>query len=736
MKINTHPTIPTLSSLPSSCTCPFQQLSVDLITNLLLSNGFDSLLVVVDHSLSKGVILTPCNKTIHAKGVAELFFKNIFLQFGLHDHLISDWGPQFMSTFTTKLACILRYDLKLSTAYHPQMDRETEQVNQEIETYLQIFCQGQPDKWTNLIPMTEFTHYFTTHLSTQKTPFSLILGYEPRDYLRIGQTFLPALEDQLALLKQAQDEALAAHMKTQQLMKEWVTTKFTPWKIGNRVWLEGKNLHLYYPTKKLAPKQEGPFEISQVISPTAYHLQLPPTWKIHNVFHTSLLLTYWETAEHVLNFVNPPPEETDSEEEYEVAKILSPGDPLANILILYLGKDTPQQRTLGNLRETFNMPTQSMHCTNNETVYKGLCGVNFMFLSCLLDHLLSNMSSSSSNSSPSHSRHLDTQCFHHIFPAALPCCQHNILYATILQQPSLVTNLEWQSSYEEDDSIQSLVHIFHHLYLTQIYLGSFEPHTDHIISSTLHIASALGDTLDLMHDHGFHHHVLALPPCNLTLTHIFHPIYHTLSAVEWDTYEESDLRLVNHISSPTPALPIPAPSVPSIVSLETPTSSPLSTTATLIDDPADPCPTFHQNHTASYPTQVIPWILSGPNNGSNSRDYMFSLPCCWASSCQLSGVWMSQLLPMCPQSSPVPLPVKLLFFLLLLQPPTLLLSRQTLCPLQWPRTCHCWLSLLWGSQQRCHLKWWRPSIAHALPAMVFFFLFLFVPLFAALLLTV
>ena len=197
-----------------------------------------------------------------------------------------------MSTFTTKLACILRYDLKLSTAYHPQMDRETEQVNQEIETYLQIFCQGQPDKWTNLIPMTEFTHYFTTHLSTQKTPFSLILGYEPRDYLRIGQTFLPALEDQLALLKQAQDEALAAHMKTQQLMKEWVTTKFTPWKIGNRVWLEGKNLHLYYPTKKLAPKQEGPFEISQVISPTAYHLQLPPTWKIHNVFHTSLLLTY------------------------------------------------------------------------------------------------------------------------------------------------------------------------------------------------------------------------------------------------------------------------------------------------------------------------------------------------------------------------------------------------------------------------------------------------------------
>ena len=90
MKVNTYLTIPALSPLPSSCTCRFQQLSIDLVTDLPLSNGFDSLMVVVNHSLSKGVILTPCNKTINAKGVAELFFKNIFLCFSLHDYLISD----------------------------------------------------------------------------------------------------------------------------------------------------------------------------------------------------------------------------------------------------------------------------------------------------------------------------------------------------------------------------------------------------------------------------------------------------------------------------------------------------------------------------------------------------------------------------------------------------------------------------------------------------------------------
>ena len=170
--------------------------------------------------------------------------------------------------------------------------------------------------------------------------------------------------------------------------------------------------------------------------------------------------------------------------------------------------------------------------------------------------------SSSSNSSPSHPGHLDSQCFCHIFLAALPHHQQNIHYATVLQQPFLVTDLEHQSLYKEDDSIQSLVRVFHHLCSTQIYVGSIEPHTDHIMSTTLHIAAALDDIMDLLHDHGFHHHVLSLLSNNITLSCVFHPIYHTLTAVERDTYEESDLRLVNHISSLPPVLPVPAPCTP------------------------------------------------------------------------------------------------------------------------------------------------------------------------------
>ena len=92
-KSNTHPTVPPLTPIRSTSTRPFQQISCDLITDLPLSNGFDSLLVVVNHGLTKGVILCPTKKTITVEGVANLFFHKVFLRFGLYDKIISDRGP-------------------------------------------------------------------------------------------------------------------------------------------------------------------------------------------------------------------------------------------------------------------------------------------------------------------------------------------------------------------------------------------------------------------------------------------------------------------------------------------------------------------------------------------------------------------------------------------------------------------------------------------------------------------
>ena len=129
---------------------------VDLVTDLPPSNGHDSLMVMVDHSLTKGVILIPCSKTIDAAKVAKLFLHHVFKRFDLHDSLISNRGPQFASAFARELAQLLHYNIKLSTTYHPQTDGQTEWTNQEVETYLHIFYANNPRKWTDFFPPLSF----------------------------------------------------------------------------------------------------------------------------------------------------------------------------------------------------------------------------------------------------------------------------------------------------------------------------------------------------------------------------------------------------------------------------------------------------------------------------------------------------------------------------------------------------------------------------------------------------
>ena len=98
--------------------------------------------------------------------------------------------------------------------------------------------------------------------------------------------------------------------------KEW-----TEYQVDQQVWLEGKNIKTMQPTTKLRALQYGPFKITNKLGPVTYQLMLPAGWKIHNVFHASLLLPYKETKEHGRNFEEPPPELIEGQEEYEVEEI-------------------------------------------------------------------------------------------------------------------------------------------------------------------------------------------------------------------------------------------------------------------------------------------------------------------------------------------------------------------------------------------------------------------------------
>ena len=323
-KINRHPTHPPLQPITSVNPRPFSLITMDFITDLPTSDGFDSIMVVVDHGSTKGVILESCNKTITAEQTGTILLNSLYKRFGLPDKAISDRGPQFASQTFRELGRLLGIKLNMSTAHHPQTDGATERSNQEIEAYLSIFCSNNPKIWNSLLPTLEFAYNSRPHATRKESPYFLQLGYDPIGIPTAYQkTNTPANEERLRILQEARKEAEAAHELARRTMMERITRGAKPFKKGEKVWLESKNLKLRYETKKLAPKREGPFEIEEVLSPLNYRLKLPKQWKIHPVFHATLLSPYLESDIHGKNFSMPPPDLINGEHEYEVEAIVT-----------------------------------------------------------------------------------------------------------------------------------------------------------------------------------------------------------------------------------------------------------------------------------------------------------------------------------------------------------------------------------------------------------------------------
>ena len=137
---------------------------MDLLTDLPKSeDGYDTLLVVVDHGLSKGLVLIPTHKTVTSIGIAELLCDNVFKRYGISETILSDRDPRFASIVFQDWLKLLGIKSAMSTAYHPQTDGATEQVMQEIQAYLSIYCIANPSDWTSSISLLEFVHNSRPH---------------------------------------------------------------------------------------------------------------------------------------------------------------------------------------------------------------------------------------------------------------------------------------------------------------------------------------------------------------------------------------------------------------------------------------------------------------------------------------------------------------------------------------------------------------------------------------------
>jgi hypothetical protein len=207
-----------------------------------------------------------------------------------------------------------------STAYHPRTDGQSERSNQWLETAIRFITDQKQKNWAPYLPIAQFAHNNWPSDTTRKSPFFLLMGFNPHADWIHATSPIPKVTLRLEQLKEARIQACDAMIKAQQ---SWVKHRDTPkYKEGDLVWLEGKNLHINQPTAKLAPRWHGPFKIIQVMSAVNYRLELPTQWSIHPVFHIDLLTPYKETIMHGPNFTRPTPELIDGEEEYSIEKIL------------------------------------------------------------------------------------------------------------------------------------------------------------------------------------------------------------------------------------------------------------------------------------------------------------------------------------------------------------------------------------------------------------------------------
>ena len=151
---------------------------MDFIEQLPDSNGFTSILVVVDQ-LTKQAGFIPTHDMITSAQLANLFVMHVFSKHGVPSHVTSDHGTEFVSHFFRSLGKPLDMRLHFTSGHHPEGDGQTERVNQTLEQYLQMYCNYQQDNWSGLLPLAEFAYNNAPNATTGVSPFFANKGYHP-----------------------------------------------------------------------------------------------------------------------------------------------------------------------------------------------------------------------------------------------------------------------------------------------------------------------------------------------------------------------------------------------------------------------------------------------------------------------------------------------------------------------------------------------------------------------------
>ena len=280
-------------------TQPFEIVTMDFIGELPRSQGYNSIFILIC-KLTKYAFFIPCNTNLTGKKAAQLFFNRIVTHVGLPKQIISDRDTRWRNLFWKEVCESMGSKRALTTAYHPQADGQTEILNQTLEVAIRAFISSDRDNWASLLPYLAYAYNTTPHTATKYPPAFLLYSFHPYSPLS-----LLTQESSIGRPNEYQFNAPNAQQFTKEISVVRLAAKdslqltqlcfensynknhiYTPYKPGDKVLVNIHSLQLPEskgPGAKFACRYDGPFKVTECVSPVAYRIRLPHSYGIRPV---------------------------------------------------------------------------------------------------------------------------------------------------------------------------------------------------------------------------------------------------------------------------------------------------------------------------------------------------------------------------------------------------------------------------------------------------------------------
>ena len=260
--------------------------------------------------------------------LAKLFTLYVFSKHGVPSHVTSNCRMEFISTFFHSLSKVLDMKLHFTSGYYPEGNGQTEHANQTLEQYLWVYCycSYQQSNWSDLLPIAEFAYNNAPNAMTGLSPFYANKGYHPNLSIHpewdITSTWAQDYMVDLDKLHQQLCSHISDVQKWYSASADKHQTPSLDFKIGDKVFIRS-DICTTQPSKKLAEKFLGPFEILAQVGSISFTLCLPNSMHgIYPIFHISMLEP--SAPNEFLNWTEtlPPPIIINGEMEFEISEIL------------------------------------------------------------------------------------------------------------------------------------------------------------------------------------------------------------------------------------------------------------------------------------------------------------------------------------------------------------------------------------------------------------------------------